>query len=428
MRFCVLLLAVGVGVVGCKDNAGHVNCRTDADCKVSSPGGVCVNVSPGQNVCANPDGGCPSGLRYDPSASLNQACVPGLSDMGVVGTGDQGLGDMSVAADMATMPADMARPVQDLSYTPVDLAGVDMAGSAALTWSAKVDGDPGDNYSAVFGSSATDVWIVGTNASGSTTAKNTSLVHYDGAAVVKAANVGASVWALAAGQGWSVFNNQIYSLVNAGQVANSVYTGTSSYNLAGIWGASSSALWAVGNQGVILHGTSATTWAPAAGAEGSGCFFAGVWGTSATNVYVVGTNGFSPYNPVVYRSTDGDSFSALMLPSTQAHQGATAVWGSGPNDIYVVGANGLVLHSTDGSTWTAEDTGVTNSFYSVYGSGPQDVFIVGTAGIILHSNGNGSWLVQNSGTGQTLTGVWAASPSDVWAVGNGGTILHATTN
>jgi hypothetical protein len=37
----------------------------------------------------------------------------------------------------------------------------------------------------------------------------------------------------------------------------------------------------------------------------------------------------------------------------------------------------------DGSTWTSDPSGTTNSFYGVWGSGAGDVWAVGTYGTIL---------------------------------------------
>jgi hypothetical protein len=47
---------------------------------------------------------------------------------------------------------------------------------------------------------------------------------------------------------------------------------------------------------------------------------------------------------------------------------------------------------------------------------------VGFGGTILEWNGT-AWTAQNSGTTNSLTGVWGADANNVWAVGGTGTIL-----
>lgn len=77
----------------------------------------------------------------------------------------------------------------------------------------------------------------------------------------------------------------------------------------------------------------------------------------------------------------GSSWIPLALPSTTV---LTAVWGSSANDVYVVGTSGTILHSSDGTTFTAEPSGVTFNLNGVGGSGPNDVYAVGDHGTILH--------------------------------------------
>jgi hypothetical protein len=144
----------------------------------------------------------------------------------------------------------------------------------------------------------------------------------------------------------------------------------------------------------------------------------GVWAQSG-DIYAVGENG------VILHST-GDGRWAAQTSGTAVE--LDAVWGSGPGDIYVVGAAGTILHSSGDGAWATQSGASTDNLHAVWGSGAGDVYAVGTAGTILHFHS--SWTTEHAGpTSLSLSGVWGSGAGDVYAVGEslagGGMVLHS---
>jgi len=185
-------------------------------------------------------------------------------------------------------------------------------------------------------------------------------------------------------------------------------SGTTNW-LNGVWGSSGSDIFAVGNDGNILH-YNGTSWSPMT--SGTTDSLHGIWGSSGSDIFAVGGNG----NILHY---NGTSWSPMTSGTTNWPHG---VWGSSGSDVFAVQDGGNIVHY-NGTSWSPMTSGTTNMLYGVWGSSGSDVFAVGQAGNILHYNG-ASWSPMTSGTTNFLYGVWGSSGSDVFAVGDGGDILH----
>ena len=182
-----------------------------------------------------------------------------------------------------------------------------------------------------------------------------------------------------------------------------------SNNLGGVWGSSSSDVFAVGDYGTILH-YNGSTWVNMS--SGTSKLLYSVWGTSSSDVFAVGYDGtILHYN--------GSTWSAMRSYYAGILWG---VWGSSSSDVFAVGDSGTILHY-NGNTWSNMSSDTTNSLYGVWGSSSSDIFAVGWLGTILHFNGN-TWSNMSSGTANHLYRVWGTSSSDIFAVGWLGTILH----
>ncbi len=181
--------------------------------------------------------------------------------------------------------------------------------------------------------------------------------------------------------------------VSANWAAQSIGTSTT---LFGVWGASGSDVFAVGDTGTILH-YDGTRWTAQ---------------ISGTNVFAVGYSG-------TILHYDGTGWTPQMSGTTSWLRG---VWGAGGNDVFAVGFGGTILHY-DGTSWMPQASGTASPFYGVWGASGTDVFAVGTGDTIFHYNGT-NWVFQSSGVPEPQLSVWGTSGSDVFAVGNGGTILH----
>jgi hypothetical protein len=173
-----------------------------------------------------------------------------------------------------------------------------------------------------------------------------------------------------------------------------------------IWGASPVDVYAVGDEGTILH-FDGTTWSVMESGTTGG--FGTVWGTSASDVYAAGGADQAVYH------YDGTSWG--VVAGTEGSQ-PWGVWGSSATDIYAM-CMGSILHY-DGASWSP----MANILGAIagWGSSPTDVYAVGW-GTIVRYNGT-TWSTMAS-EGTLFNGVWGTSAGDVYAVDySGGAILR----
>ena len=129
-------------------------------------------------------------------------------------------------------------------------------------------------------------------------------------------------------------------------------------------------------------------------------------GDSTSRFWIASTIGVVNRDATEYRNVVKGTFRGAFAAS------AVAAW--------VVGASGSILFY-NGSTWTAQTSGVSTLLYAVWGTSASSVWAVGASGVIRFFDGS-SWASQSSGVGTDLRGVWGASASYVWAVGSSGVI------
>lgn len=173
-------------------------------------------------------------------------------------------------------------------------------------------------------------------------------------------------------------------------------------NLRGLWGASASDVWAVGDLGVALH-WNGTSWLQVQ--TGITETLTAVWGRASNQVWIVGTSGTILF-------WDGSRFT----PQTASFSGTFyALWGDSAT-VWAVGSNGTI-RKWDGTAWTAAATGVSNSLTSIWGSASNDVWAVGTSGIVCHYGGTSWTCGVEFGSGSSYT-VVGTSKTDIWALGN----------
>lgn len=100
----------------------------------------------------------------------------------------------------------------------------------------------------------------------------------------------------------------------------------------------------------------------------------GVWAASATDAWAVGDAGTALH-------WNGSSWQAVAL-TTLAN--LYAVWGRDASTVYAVGTAGTLLHY-DGHDWKQEDTGTQNTLVQVWGTGTE-VYALGGSGTILRKS------------------------------------------
>jgi uncharacterized protein YjdB len=218
---------------------------------------------------------------------------------------------------------------------------------------------------------------------------------------------------------WGSSSSDVYAVGTYGTIAHcdgtswsAITSGTTQY-LYALWGTSSNEVYAVGRGGIVVH-YDGTSWTDMIGSMNGYVYYGrlwGVWGTSSGDVYAVGVKRRIQHY-------DGTSWSAM----TRDLDNLLAVWGTSSTDVYAVGDRGRILHY-DGAGWSAMTSGTMRHLYDVWGTSSSDVYAVGYCGTILHYDGTG-WSPMASDAYRHLYALWGTSSSDIYAVGSYGTIVH----
>jgi hypothetical protein len=188
-------------------------------------------------------------------------------------------------------------------------------------------------------------------------------------------------------------------------------------NLWAIWGASASAVFAVGDQGAIIR-YDGVSWSPMEG--GAGGDLVGIWGSSPSDVFGVGQilTSQGVYDGMVFHF-DGNAWTKMVM--WEASVGG--VWGTSASDVYV--SVGQTIFRYDGATWKKTNVGQSvSSLYGIWGESDADMYAVGVSngneGIIIHYDGSSWEQVGPTCSPQAVLGnVWGTSGSDVYAIGTG---------
>jgi len=178
--------------------------------------------------------------------------------------------------------------------------------------------------------------------------------------------------------------------------------------LNGVWAASPTEFWAVGERGTVLR-YSGTTW-EAIPIATTGTLYA-VWGRSSSSLWVVGAGGTIFY-------WDGTRFTAQTSGVTGALR---AIFGDS-STVRIAGDSGAMLKWT-GTSWTPEPTGTTSTITSIWGAAANDVW-AGTLNSTLCHFGGTAWTCGAEPGFSYTWSIWGSSKNDVWAVGPASQALH----
>jgi hypothetical protein len=280
-------------------------------------------------VVGEPDSSNVSVLHYDGTTWIRQLVEPGLGWQAVWG---------SAPNDVYAVGRHLDRPAPAIAHYDGN----------AWTESAIPTIDPGPDtlimYRSVWGSSATDVYAVGT-AYGS--AQFAFIGHYDG-------------------QQWSrvSFPGQGVEFLD-------------------VWGTSSANIYAVGgiqdpkggeDQGIIFH-FDGTSWSEVFHTPQieHQIHLKAAWGTGPADIFVVGDRGKAYH-------FDGTTWTPQ---TTSFFRALHEVWGASGSDVFSVASHGVIFHF-DGVTWAPADSSVTPDLFGVWGGSAVDAFAVGDSGVILH--------------------------------------------
>jgi MYXO-CTERM domain-containing protein len=267
------------------------------------------------------------------------------------------------------------------------------------------------NLRCVWGSSDSDLWVVGDKG---------MISHFDG-------------------RGWSDSKSGTTEDLTGiyGSAANDVWVSTqqgsvlhwdgSSWGLAvamadttllNIWASGPMDVWAVGiatsdgDAGLVRH-WNGTKWDTTIVPNSTSVW--SVNGMGPNEIWLTGSSQNS-VTGFVFRG-NGSKFDGVGYTGPSAR----SIWVIAPNDVWVAPYQGAMQHY-DGSTWMAAPT-TGGPLLRVAASASGEVWAVGLGGVILHYQG-GSWSTPPSGTTEVLWSVWSNAPNSVWAVGNNGTVLR----
>ena len=231
------------------------------------------------------------------------------------------------------------------------------------------------------------------------------------------------VWGSGPTDVWAVGENG--TIVHWDGSAWSSAVSNTSASLHAIWGSGTSDVWAVGGvwDGQLGTGTIAhfdgTEWSEVL--DDAPQPLVAVWGTSADNVYAIGGADADVY----IAQFDGTSWEELASPpddpdGINESWVGTGVWGTGPNNLYVTTFNSVVHF--DGSEWSylASGLGCTFPADSVWGTSETNVFVGQTGSINRWDGENWSSSLQIEPIDEEyvyFSGIWGTGDTDVFAVG-----------
>jgi len=236
-------------------------------------------------------------------------------------------------------------------------------------------------------------------------------------------------------------SSEIYAAGGIGDVLKSggtcvwedLNTGISDVTLAGVWAnstASDTAVWAVGNltsaptTGAIVRGN-ASGWSKVD--EDFSVAYGDVWGGSLDDIYFVGTGIASDFpNGRYWNGATVDTFTIDFGMSE-----LTGVNGTANDDVWIVLGESSASYSVyrfQGTQWANQTLPFTpnplNDVWVRQGTGFYAVYAVGDDGGIYHYDGS-TWTDESiSGEDDDFFGVWVSETGQVWAVGENGKIYH----
>jgi hypothetical protein len=280
----------------------------------------------------------------------------------------------------------------------------------------------------IWGSSSSDVWIVGAD-----DGTGPVVLHSDGTAWsrVDTGTTGDLWWVWGDGEGMVFFsgaNGRVVTHDTAAGTFEETEVADPRITLFGLWGTSATDLWTVGGDvngvldGVMIHhdGTDWTEMGTAPPNDGSTRASFKVWGRSSDDVWVVGTQALITH-------WDGTAFTQVLPEPVYISTPLTTIHGDGDQVVVVGGFGAAAVVRDDGTGW-ADDSpppaDVAPAFNGVYVRGGS-VMAAGVRGAIW-SRDDAGW----TSTGDAITtddyhGTWIDPEGHFWAVGGNLTTLSS---
>jgi len=203
-------------------------------------------------------------------------------------------------------------------------------------------------------------------------------------------------------------------------------------------------IWVSGNSGFVVGANdtllrrSGNSWSTIVGVTPFvGTALRGAWGVDDTHAWIVGGGDSQNQNQTKYpgKILFFNGISASEVPNvpkncppdprtnmTRERCTLFATWAADVQHVWAVGDEGVILATSDGTSWAHQQSGTRFSLRGVWGTSATDVYAVGTGGILLHFDGQ-TWHKQDSGTSIDLVNIWGVG-KDLYITGFSGTVLH----
>jgi len=193
------------------------------------------------------------------------------------------------------------------------------------------------------------------------------------------------------------------------------------------WGSCSSNVFAVGDNGTILH-FDGNNWSvmnsnvpyDQCSAHSNPGDLKDVWGASADSVYAVGR-----CSAVMHY----DGYTWSELTAGDPPYASESIWGTSDDNIFVgasAGSNKGKIYHYDGNVWQEVNIPDFGPVYDIYGFSEDNIFAVGdNKGWILHFDGQ-LWEKMWFGFSEqysNLQNIWGSSENDLY-IGSGATVYH----
>jgi len=302
--------------------------------------------------------------------------------------------------------------------------------SHAFSWTADTIGIYSSDLYGVWGSDINNVYAVGIVILSYSPYTYTAMMHWDGKQWLSSNYLDGEL------HGIFGFSPNDFWVVGQVPVDNSGYALISHWDgkvwttwklqqypvLLSLWGTSSSNMYAVGWDGLILK-YDGTAWTQQQ--SGTTMNLRSVWGLDDSHIYAAG-NQDSTGEGVLLQSdgkswktiTKGLTESGISVDSATLYGGFYSVWCNTPSKLHLVGA--LSYEGTPGN-WSLSaipnNAPIENFYYlawmnAVRGSASNNIFICGDRDLIIHWNGK-SWYIYNQFFNKSkqsgLNGIWISN-------------------
>ncbi len=221
------------------------------------------------------------------------------------------------------------------------------------------------------------------------------------------------VWMASATVGWTVGDVGMISQTTDGGTTWAAQTSGVSVNLNAVWGTDATHVWAVGNGGTILQ-WNGTAWA--AQTSNTTQDLNAIHGASASAIWAVGKT-------ATLVKFDGTNWAVQAPPSGGGPKPTLqGVWAADATNVWAVGTGGRIFKG-NGTTWASQTSGTSEDLFAVGGTSATNILAVGAAGTVRFTSNGTAWAAgPSSGVSTILRGISGTDASNVWIVGDSGVV------